>query len=523
MNAANTTNCSAVFADKTIAAPSCEFGDALDEVAQVKETADCYDNAASGKVINSWQPGKSYLCAGTGENKGPVGTVDYTVKSVWVVCDSTSSPTTKSVMNAPVVKNYFLSSKVSSISYSLKSPLPSGCQVCTDTNNNGFVSLEECPGYLPQSTVNECVVTAQKTCTYGTTPGKTCGTNGLNNWVRGSGVNKVYACSGDNKGVECDPGVYGQDYSLIFTDSTNKVIKNTTNCRFTPDLLAGGNVNCTQNTVPTLTGCSFGPYSTGSTTYRNCAESVPGEGEKSISGKFQYCGPDNNKYQCDTQINYTSLFGPNTTGTGARDYTGKTLTSTARSGPYNCKPLAAINCNVQANLTEVNCAVPENCFNGGSGVKYNSEGYIFCISDGGSTTAGKKYICKGSFGALTYSDVATKSGGVVSLKSAYADPAKCMLVSDFNHSFPNTSLKVKIPVDYSPVGLLKTISNFLFYVAILYFVLLMLSNGYAYVRAAEDPGKLKEIKASLFNTIAGFLFVLLSGGLIISLINSIGL
>ena len=78
-------------------------------------------------------------------------------------------------------------------------------------------------------------------------------------------------------------------------------------------------------------------------------------------------------------------------------------------------------------------------------------------------------------------------------------------------------------MDYSPVGLLKTISNFLFYVAILYFVLLMLSNGYAYVRAAEDPGKLKEIKASLFNTIAGFLFVLLSGGLIISLINSIGL
>jgi len=75
----------------------------------------------------------------------------------------------------------------------------------------------------------------------------------------------------------------------------------------------------------------------------------------------------------------------------------------------------------------------------------------------------------------------------------------------------------------SPIGLIKTLSNFLFYFAILYFVLLILSNGFAYVRAAEDPGKLKEIKASLFNTIAGFLFVLLSGGLIISLINQIGL
>ena len=521
--AANTTNCSSSFVDKTVAAPSCQFGDSLDEVAQISENTDCFNNPSAGKVINSWQPDKTYICAGEGVNKGPEGTVEYTLKGVWVTCNSTGNPTTQTVMNVPVKDIPWLSSKVRSITYSLKSALPSGCQRCSDTNGNGYVSIDECPGFKAKTTVDECVVTAQKNCTYGTTPGKTCGTNSQIHWIRGSGVAKVYACSGENKGVECDPGVYGQDYSQIFTDSTNKVIKNTINCRFTPDLLSGGNVNCTQNTVPTLTGCTFGPYSTGSTTYRNCAESVPGEGEKNVSGKFQYCGPDNNKYQCDTQINYNSLFGPNTTGTGAKDYTGKTLTSTARSGPYNCKPLAAINCNVQANLTEVNCAVPENCFNGGSGVKYNSEGDIFCISDGGSTTAGKKYICKGSFGTLTYSDVATKSGGVISLKSAYADPAKCMLVSDYNLSFPSTSLKIKIQADYSPVGLLKTISNFLFYVAILYFVLLMLSNGYAYVRAAEDPGKLKEIKASLFNTIAGFLFVLLSGGLIISLINQIGL
>ena len=518
VNAANTTNCAAAFVDKTAAAPSCIFGDSLDEVAQNAVNTDCYNNPSTGKVINSWQPDKTFICAGTGVNKGPEGTVDYTLKSAWFVCNSAGNPDTKSVMNAPVVNNYFLSSKVASITYSLKSPLPAGCQVCKDTNGNGHISIEECPGYQPRSTVDECVVTAGQTCTYGVTSGKTCGTNSTTHWIKQNG--KAYACSSESKGVECDENLFGSDYSTIF-NSTNKTITNS-RCRFTPPIPTGGGSNCALNTLPTLDTCNFGPFQTGSGTYRNCAESIPGEGEKTISGKYTYCGPNNKKYSCDRQVSYDTLFSPTSSGS-IKDYTGKSLTTTAIAGPYNCKGFSTTNCNVAANLTEESCAVPVNCFNGRSGVKYKTEGDIFCISDSGSTTAGKKYICRGAFGSLTYDDVATNTGGVITLKSAYADPAKCMLVSAFSSSFPDTSLKAKLPADVSPIGLIKTLSNFLFYFAILYFVLLILSNGFAYVRAAEDPGKLKEIKASLFNTIAGFLFVLLSGGLIISLINQIGL
>ncbi|NBO17401.1 MAG: hypothetical protein EBV07_00700 [Proteobacteria bacterium] len=74
----------------------------------------------------------------------------------------------------------------------------------------------------------------------------------------------------------------------------------------------------------------------------------------------------------------------------------------------------------------------------------------------------------------------------------------------------------------SPLNIIRTITNFLYYFAIFYFIVLMLVNAISYVRSAEDPSELKKIKESLFNTIAGFLFVLLSGSVIVYLLTQIG-
>jgi hypothetical protein len=139
------------------------------------------------------------------------------------------------------------------------------------------------------------------------------------------------------------------------------------------------------------------------------------------------------------------------------------------------------------------------------------------IRDGTGTRADKKFYCINEQIIMCPDTVTTYPQAKASSECARFNNLTA------GGTFPNTTLKASLAADVSPIGLIKTISNFLFYFAILYFVLLILSNGFAYVRAAEDPGKLKEIKASLFNTIAGFLFVLLSGGLIISLINQIGI
>lgn len=131
------------------------------------------------------------------------------------------------------------------------------------------------------------------------------------------------------------------------------------------------------------------------------------------------------------------------------------------------------------------------------------------------------YTCDENYDTTQMYEKNARSGEDIYTGNLLLDYAKKCYVFD-PIDFGSRNVKALKPEILSPVGLVKTISNFLFYFAIFYFVLLMLINGFSYVRAAEDPGKLKEIKANLFNTIAGFLFVLLSGGLIISFINQIG-
>jgi hypothetical protein len=82
---------------------------------------------------------------------------------------------------------------------------------------------------------------------------------------------------------------------------------------------------------------------------------------------------------------------------------------------------------------------------------------------------------------------------------------------------PQTTLQSQEGI--SPVNLVQTINNFMFYIAGFIFLMMIIINAIGYIQSKEDPRKLQEINKSLFNTFAGLLFVLLAGGFIISLIS----
>jgi hypothetical protein len=311
---------------------------------------------------------------------------------------------------------------------------------------------------------------------------------------------------------------------------------NTFACKYTFTVsLTGG--------TPTAT-CLFKDTSAGSA--QSCAETTNrGSNNTLFPNNVFFCSSENKIATCPISANnlsYDAVFNKTyNTGTGKFEYTilkagtGCILSNLATPNPIPNPPPGGINivqgCNISSSSNPGDsCQIPSDCYESSSQpILFNKvgsiQGGLYCISTQTDPKKGTVYFCPNleipypavnrPYRYVEITDlVVSGTDKIVKLKTGNTN---CTTL------FANTKLKVKIPVDYSPVGLLKTISNFLFYVAILYFVLLMLSNGYAYVRAAEDPGKLKEIKASLFNTIAGFLFVLLSGGLIISLINSIGL
>lgn len=170
------------------------------------------------------------------------------------------------------------------------------------------------------------------------------------------------------------------------------------------------------------------------------------------------------------------------------------------------------------------CGLPAyDVFTGGLGTS-TCTGASICERDnvivrGERGDAGKNFFC--------INDRIVKCEGSVTTYSVAKTPGSAcedfnpLTASGINLTPAYTNIKTTDSTPLSPGNIIKQISNFLYFFAIFYFILLMLTNAFAYVRSGEDPSKLKEIKASLFNTIAGFLFVLLSGGLIISLINQL--
>lgn len=156
---------------------------------------------------------------------------------------------------------------------------------------------------------------------------------------------------------------------------------------------------------------------------------------------------------------------------------------------------------------------------------------IFCQNN-------KKVVCPSSYTEVTYDSEGNASENVVSFESYKNDPyayfnlANSQLTAPYcdtytnyrnqtgNFEPPRVGRVVVRNEALGYTGILQRVSQLLYAVAIFLFVFLMIINGIHLVRSGNSPEELKKAKEGIFKTIAGFLFVLFSGGFIISIINS---
>jgi hypothetical protein len=74
---------------------------------------------------------------------------------------------------------------------------------------------------------------------------------------------------------------------------------------------------------------------------------------------------------------------------------------------------------------------------------------------------------------------------------------------------------------YSPLALINTAADFIFWLAVVIFILNILSAGFDYVRSGDQPDKLKEASDHITGTIFGFVFILVVGGVINYIIRTL--
>lgn len=74
----------------------------------------------------------------------------------------------------------------------------------------------------------------------------------------------------------------------------------------------------------------------------------------------------------------------------------------------------------------------------------------------------------------------------------------------------------------SPLAFIKVLSDFLFWLAVIIFVINFLRAGLSYAQSKGDETKLKEASAILTSTIGGIIFILLMGGLVRYILDTLG-
>jgi len=87
---------------------------------------------------------------------------------------------------------------------------------------------------------------------------------------------------------------------------------------------------------------------------------------------------------------------------------------------------------------------------------------------------------------------------------------KCLLIntSFANYQQPNTQ------ESFNPITLIKTLSDFLFSLAVIIFIINLLRASFMFVTSSGDEGKMKEAYTTITNTIFGFVFIVFIGALI---------
>jgi len=504
------------------------------------ERKSCFFNLNSSKCKLS-QGSKVFYCVGEGIN-----TRNSSLSSInqkFLECNNSITVTDIYTNDFPEYDLIGVSSPrgysaINTLTYNLKDASDlqiKGCKLC------GSNLLSSCPGALR----SECNINlSAKTCIFGSNSNTNCAAPISVTEGKKKEGSFTYFCASGNKVVQCDGDKTGSSYSDIL-ESNFTQIKSGSGCRFYSS--SSGTESCKLKSSPTTDNtCKFGPLTTQNSTsnplYKSCPDDSS-EGTNTINGRFIYCSPNNVKVSCTSRTDYKTLFNPveltdGTTGLLYYDYSSRrTLTDRAKNN-HGCElvsttiaPTPGCSINTSSQVGD-ECTIPKDCYNSSSQPTRidlggtDGVGGLYCINrgiyaDDFKENVGTVYFCKATLTGSSYtlkpysriSEITTKNG----IENVY-------FVSGGSTSCSN-SPSININVKYreldplSPLGLIRSASTFLYYFAIFYFIVLMLTNAFAYVRSGEDPAALKKIKESLFNTIAGFLFVLLSGGVIVYLIN----
>jgi len=90
----------------------------------------------------------------------------------------------------------------------------------------------------------------------------------------------------------------------------------------------------------------------------------------------------------------------------------------------------------------------------------------------------------------------------------------CTEICSLTPSGFSTTARTQTVVISSPLAFIKVLSNFLFYAAIVIFIINFLLAGLQYVKSKGEPEALKAAQAKITNSIGGFVFILLVGALL---------
>ena len=97
-----------------------------------------------------------------------------------------------------------------------------------------------------------------------------------------------------------------------------------------------------------------------------------------------------------------------------------------------------------------------------------------------------------------------------------SDTYSCYLKAVVGTNFVKVNeVKVK-----SPIALIKSVTDVLFYVAVILFIVNLLRAGLAYIQSEGVPDDLKKSRSLLSNTMSGMVFFLLVSGLILYIANA---
>jgi len=484
-------------------------------------TTDNCDNDANAASNIKTSVGYKYFCS----NKQISSLVSRESQKQLVKCKVTGS------FNPTKYSDVFNGDRTS-----INSRAQSYCEFSDNLRNTCSTSVTDCNLRHTSSSLDTT------SCCYGTSPTENCGVKNFSIASNEITTQSLY-CSKDNKIVKCGVGLnnlprkyratgvptgFGgtlDDYSVFKSGDFLEANKITSCTSVSP--ISSPPLSPICNLAETST-CQFGDKSSGS----NCWDTTTTRNflDPRTNNRFKlFCGGDNKTIICQDEVaTYNEAFpsaggasGTNWTpdNTRCQEFTGSGFTPTTGTCDLPDKGTIYINYGgTYYNLLNGDANI------GGRVITFNSAraSFISCMQttqDQGrcfrsvfaSGVSNRNFFrceCSTSYNPQ-YNFIACSVTGGNNLPGVNCD-IKCLMI---NTSFANYQQPNK-QESFNPITLIKTLSDFLFSLAVIIFIINMLRASFMYVTSSGDEGKMKEAYTTITNTIFGFVFIVFIGALI---------